>query len=369
MLQHNYLFDSANVLNIPLENRDPLSIMGLLFTGSFCRDRFNFLNQYSPIRTINTVDPIPTPFTTSIAMSDLMDQTAIEIIKKANSGRIAISWSGGVDSTAVIVAFLRNLPSNEKDRLLIFANEYSILENQTFYKLLQKEKIPLIITENLIDDLREEEYSILTSGWCADQLFGSSVHVHDLSLYNQEPDKAFPILWNRTFKRSNLTTNSINTLVDLYKEYGKKLGVDIKQFCEVAWLHNFGIKWTFVKDLMEFKLFGSINEGKSIAFFSGLDFQRWSISHFDDIRKRNIYENPMYYKLPLKHYIYSYDNNDTYYTSKGKKNSWTTVIEEGVLKVKTDHGIKVFGAKNKNGELCPYCYSKVAKQVFNSFRK
>lgn len=369
MLNHSYLIDSANALRIPVTERDPLSIMCRFMSGFFSRDRFNILNKYSPLRIINTTDPLPKPFESTVSLSDIMDETAQNIIQKVNGGKIIVCWSGGVDSTAVVVSFLRNLPINGQKQLIVLGNEHSVLENKSFYHLLKNNNVSLILSDTLVEDLKEEECTAITSGWCADQLFGSDIHLIDPSFYNKSPIEAIPAIWQKKFPRSSISKESAEILFSIYKEYGKHLGLEIEQFCEMAWLHNFGVKWTFISNFMDFKLFQSSNENKAIPFFTNLDFQRWSISNFENIRKKNVFYEPGYYKRALKQYIYDFDNDGNYYSMKGKKNSWATIMEEPGIRVKTDQGIKLFDAVNKKGERCPYCYGELAKQVFNSFRK
>ena len=96
---------------------DPLSIVTRIFRGHFVRDRFNLLNKYSPFCVSERADEIPTPFAEKVPFADLMDVRAQEII--ANKERIAVSWSGGVDSTGIVTAILKNLPENERDRLTV----------------------------------------------------------------------------------------------------------------------------------------------------------------------------------------------------------------------------------------------------------
>lgn len=99
----------------------PFGIACGLFSGRLVRDRFNILNQYSTLNWIDTVDPIPEIETR--AMSELMDQRAQELIAK---GSITAQWSGGVDSTSLLLALIKN--GIKKDDLVILCDNNTVEE-------------------------------------------------------------------------------------------------------------------------------------------------------------------------------------------------------------------------------------------------
>ena len=85
------------------DETSPFGIANILFCGRLVRDRFNVLNQYSKVNWLDTTDSIPEPVETPIA--DLMDQRANELIAQ---GSVGVQWSGGVDSTSLLLALIRN---------------------------------------------------------------------------------------------------------------------------------------------------------------------------------------------------------------------------------------------------------------------
>lgn len=357
-------------LPLKTSDLDPLSLVTHVFRGHFLRDRFNILNRYSPFSVSEEADVIPTAFTEPYVFTDLMDARAKQLL--ADNETIVVSWSGGVDSTGVIVALLRNLPENERNRIKVICTEQSINEGSKFYKMMLDLGVNVIITTELVDDLGEEDCDVVVSGWCADQLFGSDIHLKNLDLYNKPWIDA--LNWHISYLYGcKLSKRSESIIADVYSDYAKQLGVNVEQWCEFAWMFNFGVKYTFVKEHSRLVLGGSPNQDKICPFFDALDFQRYSVSRFPMLRETNMYERRQDYKLPLKQYIFDFSGDRDYLEKKGKVNSWKSQHERncytnGAFPVVTDEGLKLFTNKNA-GEECGTCQSKLTIKVGELFRK
>ena len=322
---------------------DPFSIISKVFCRFFVRDRFGVLNKYSPYRISEQTDEIPTPFDRHIPFSDLMDKTSVELIEKAQGGDIVVCWSGGIDSTGAVVALLKHL--DDKTRLKIICAPSAIEEYPHFYNdFLIKQGISVKVTNDVVKNLDTMECGVITSGWCADQLFGSDTHLRIPDAYNLPWLEGVAKLYaHRTDGRVKLSSSSIEAIEAIYQDYANRLGVTLNQYCEFAWLFNFGCKFTFVKEVMRLNMPESQNRDKCIPFYSGFDFQRWSVGNFENIKANNGYVDPEYLKPPIKQYITEYTNDSTYRNKKGKRNSYGMIREApaNFISVLTDEGFKV----------------------------
>lgn len=300
---------------------DPLSVMNRLFAGWWCRDRFCFLNKYSPLKICNELDEDTKALLESeelpkeIKISDIIDAQAKRIL--AFNQPIAVSWSGGVDSTCVIVALLRN--GLEPQDLTVIHAESSKEEYPFFYRWMLNHKVNLIEDNQVRKQYSRFEGKIVT-GWCADQLFGSDIHLRNVSLYNEPWIDALKIAM--TERNIHLTDKSFDVIESVYQEYASVLGLKLEQFCEFAWLYNFGCKWTYVIDESQLACEMQAMRDKFVPFFAHLDFQRYSLRRFSRLREVNVNQVNKFYKRPLKKYIYEYLNDANYLNNKGKKNSW-----------------------------------------------
>lgn len=362
-MKHNEVIYSADRIFISKQDLDPLSLLTGLFCGWVVRDRFGFLNQYSLYRFTEQVDEIPRPLDNGMTFAEIMDGVAKEMLAKHN--RIAVSWSGGIDSTALICALLKN--KTDKNTLTVFCSDSALGEYPAFYRLLQNKGVSVTVTQGLIEDLGETDVDCITSGWCADQLFGSDIHLKDTSLYNLTLIDGLRGIWKKAHPGIKLSDHSFTILEGIIKDYGRHVGVEVEQFCEFAWLFNFGCKMSYIREKMRMSFVGTPNADKCENFFDHELFQRWSVGNFTNIRHHNGYENPTYFKLPLKQYILEYTNDDDYFKNKGKRNSWNLIGRKlKTVNVVTDNGVKVFRATNLN---CDNCYHKLSRSVGDTFRK
>lgn len=358
---------AAHFLPLYDTDLDPLSVVSKAFCGLFVRDRFGVLNKYSPYRVSEQVDEIPTPFDSPVPFSDLMDKTAVALIERANGGDVVVCWSGGIDSTGVVVSLLKHLA--DKSRLKIICAPSALEEYPLFYnEFLVKQGISVTVTNAVVKTLDTLNCGVITSGWCSDQLFGSDTHLRIPDAYNLPwIDGVAELYAFRTSGRVKLSAASLELLEAVYQDYASRLGVVLNQYCEFAWLFNFGCKFTFVKEVMRLKMPESKNRDKCVPFYSGFDFQRWSVGNFENIKANNGYIDPEYLKPPIKQYIVEYTNDVDYRRKKGKRNSYGMVGESPAdfVSVLTDEGFKV---ARLSGD-CDGCAAKLSRAVGEQLRR
>lgn len=343
---------------------DVLSTTNKLFCNWAARDRFNQLNGFSNFKyDTSHSDPLPISLDESVSLADLVDKKALELINGAKDQDIVVSWSGGVDSTAIICALLKNgLPSKQ---LHILCTPSSIKEYKWFYDWMLKQGIRIDIYNELIKELAIVPCAYVVSGWCADQLFGSNIHLKNLALYN--------LPWidglNQAFKDSNifLSKKGLDLLEYHWGKYASHLGLELKNFCEMAWLYNFGCKFSYVQQEAKLALAGTPNQDKVVPFYEGYDFQCWAIRNYTTLTTHNVNLQVKYYKRELKEYIYFFTKDPEYFNHKGKQNSWAMVGEDlASVNILTTDGIYKYQYQSKHP--LNYYYT-LAIQVSNKFRK
>lgn len=304
-----------------IENTDPLSLIGSVFWSWAEADRFGILNKYSPYNFVT--NPIKEKFnftTTTKTMEELVDNRACEIIKKSikNNKKIVVLWSGGIDSTAIICSFIKN--GCTKDQLILMYTNISIKEYPLMYNSLRKTGYRMLkfnwINRKKAFAMFPNDYFII--GWCADQLFGSNVN----QMYPEEYRKNFKEgLTNILIKRNNIKKELFSDSLDLYEDYAKSLGVELKYTCDALWLFNFAVKWSHVSMDLYMNFDNPKQRENIINFFEDINFQEWSFTHYQEFHKEH-QKDPKLYKKPLKNYIYSFNKDEEYLNTKGKLNSW-----------------------------------------------
>lgn len=295
---------------------DPLTSINRLFIPRVLRDRFNILNHYSPYKLASVKDEIGWKAIQSTEpekeINQIIDEQAIKYINLDKP--IYVSWSGGVDSTAVLVALLKN--EIKKDKLYIICNDNSKKEYSFLFNELVDEKYN-VISSDRVGSYYNNSKGIILTGWCADQLFGSNIHLKDLTLYHLPWMDALRKFCNR----QNIYINNYDEIYDVYSEYARRLGWIINTWCEFAWMFNFCIKWSYVSDATKLSIINSEARNNAYAFFEDYDFQRWSVCNRFTLNDINVNTNDQYYKRPLKQYIYEYTKDSEYLKHKNKQSS------------------------------------------------
>lgn len=318
---------------------DPLSVMNRMFAPWFCADRFNILNKYSPFRIAKFDDRLPPSKKLDIA--DICDKRAFEII--AMGKPVVVLWSGGVDSTAIIVSLLKN--NIPLDQLTVSFSSMTKTEYPWYMNELKRLGVRLEEHEQIPEYVNTLSDTTIVNGWCADQLFGSDVHRFNPDLYHE--NWMTGIRQMMLARNIHLTESSFEVLESVYSDYAQQLGFELNQFCEFAWLYNFCIKWSFVREAGKLVCEKKSIRDNMVNFFETDDFQSWSVNNFENLHKENVFKNARVYKYPLKKYIFDYNKDEDFFLNKPKVNSRSSVRQEAkkIFILDTD-GYHVFQLKN-----------------------
>jgi hypothetical protein len=344
-----------------LDNQhSPFGILNSLFCSRCCRDRFNGLNHYSKLNWVDSVDSIPEASETPIA--DLMDRRAEELIKQ---GSIAAQWSGGVDSTSLVLALIKNGIS--KEDLVILYDKNSVTEYPKLHAWFKEQGWNLKeVTKSWREDLGTIDTNVITNGWCADQLFGS-IYFHENP---KDYSKSFTELVSGSdvFARP-LSRDTIKNAEEVITKYAEELfGVKLSIAAEFGWFTNFIMKWTWVSTYNNLYLASFSNRNKTQPFYNTDYFQAFAVGNFEQIAPYNIYgSDARYYKRPLKEYCNSIFPDEDYLTNKSKNPSWQgssdrTLGDQPIITAKTTEGFKLFNPGS-------FSYTTVAEQIFTKFLK
>ena len=350
-----YLLTARNLPVCPTVDTDVLSVTNHLFSSRVCRDRFNLLNRICNFRfDLNLAEPIPIP--TSKSLSDIIDETATRII--CENDKIVAMWSGGVDSTCLTSAFIKN--GVNKSNFAVLCSQNSIKESPFFYEWLLKNQVQIIVTNNVKETAGNIECSILVTGCCADQLFGHAIHRKDYSLYNLDYIYALDLLYKSI--GMTLSDRSLEMLKEYWKHYGRVFDLEIKEFCEFAWLYNFGVRFTLIRDSVSLQFALTQNKDKFYPFFAGYDFQCYAVSNFERLKDYNQMFDPIHYKQQIKAYTNSVIHDDRCLLVGKHMSNITNKSSETQIAVRTTNGIRVYHVDNND-------YEKAGVAIGNQFRK
>jgi len=234
-----------------------------------------------------------------------------------------IMWSGGIDSTAILVSLLKMFSKDLTEQLIVVCNQASIDENPYFYKQYIKDKLKTVNTDQF--KVTGENYNkiLLVNGDCAEMIFGST-YPHALArqncmdiIHGSCHDDA---LLRRSINATN--TSALEFGLDLVKSSAKHSPVPIETVYDFLWWHYFDFKIVdslirAVVPLAEHltdKQTADFWQNTFQRFFMYPEMQIWSMLT-NNTRRETMHID---YKYDAKKYIYNFDHNDFYYNNKQK---------------------------------------------------
>lgn len=277
------------------------------------------------------------------SLNDILDARAIEVneFAKSTNRKLAVMWSGGIDSTTLLVALLKNLSPADQKNIVIHMSSDIINENPEFYQRFVAGKFECVSSHNF--NLNNEFLSthLMLHGDPADGIFGPGLAM----IKPFFPDGSNKSLWKNQIDK---IVDGIVAFKHLHKHAGPSADVDDHEWgywytnklahnieTSVArdfvftvedfwWWNYFNIKYECVAQqhaLLDYKRYYTedISHENYVAyvkntFFHTDKFQLWSYSNKD-----TLYGNGgQSHKLAAKQYIYEFDKNDDYLENKRK---------------------------------------------------
>lgn len=282
--------------------------------------------------------PIDTSFVTrlpqftTLSLSEIYDRRALEIFDVAvkTNKNIVVQWSGGVDSTSMLTAFLKNLSRADQDIITVALSTNSLVENPLFYQKYISKKLKIVnwLDVDVSDEFLNE--NILLHGDPANCLYGPSGMMYsDLSMTGRhlEPWKHHKDSIIQSIDKQVPdypdTVNIGEWYVDKVSSVLEELSIDrINTVCDWWWWHYFNFKWygSIVRPLAWCRKNYTAPISKSNyeffsrnTFYAAQEFQDWSYTNLH----RLIAKNPSdAYKPEVKKYILDFDGDYTYHNKK-----------------------------------------------------
>lgn len=268
---------------------------------------------------------LPTDLTNfDMSYADCCDKRACELIAKSKRLNLPIYvfYSGGIDSTLMLVALLKNLDPKDYDRIVVVMSLDSIRENPNFYYNHIRGKLQITSSDRM--SMLFDKSCIILAGEHNDQLFGTDVIsefsrqfnfqlIHEI--YTREIVTDF-------FIKVGMTESGANIWFDLLDNHAKNAPCEIKTIFDFFWWLNFNFKWqsVFFRMLLRVDFDARKHVDQEFVetyfhhFYSEDYFQKWSMINMN----LKIKDNWSTYKWLAKDYIFDYTRDEIYRTEKQK---------------------------------------------------
>lgn len=215
-----------------------------------------------------------------------------------NNNKIYIMWSGGIDSTVMLVSFL--LTGKNLNKIIIVCNQESIKENTKFYKNNIRNNFSIISSEIFMQRYQHKKIDgIILSGEQGDLLYGQDFGLSMFKKYGKDYLTSKPSRPNlvKYFQDCNMSAEASNCWYDIFMESTKNSPRPIENIYDFSWWAGFNWRWQW--SVEKVKLRSNIDQNIT-TFFSAEDFQQWSYCHTNKI------ENITDFKKEFKTVIYAY---------------------------------------------------------------
>jgi hypothetical protein len=248
---------------------------------------------------------------------------------KESNRKLAIMYSGGIDSTLILVTFLKYCSEKDiNDHIVVFMNYNSIIENKRFYEDFVIRKFNIKNSYFFRFYIGNPEYIFIT-GEGNDQLFGSQVLVDNIDHFSNKPWEV-PINESLIIDFFNKRISSIDESEKIFHILNRICNaseIKVDNIYDWFWWINITCKWQSV--YMRSASFTIKENQKNLGlfdnyfmFFSDPEFQLWSMKNKDLL----IGDSFRQYKKICKDIIYDYNKYSDYRDYKMKVGSLFNIL-------------------------------------------
>lgn len=350
-----YFFDTINILqtgnnrqniidNLPNDIKDPF-LFSLTVKDRCCFPRFN-IDLFHPLNLENhpILNKLPDlKRKTNENLESITDRRACALLERSKEfNRVKLFWSGGIDSTLILSAILKNWSTNDLEKLTIVGNKHSATENTFMYENFIKNKIDIEIFDNYIaNDIQFSDLVLYVTGDGGDPIgSGPGICEFDeiypnifLQSWKQHRDKIIDYFTMKTeihfgmphhvFDREDNAKKSFQWIADSIEYHN----IDIRNIYDFLWWMNFNFGfnidisyqlWSYFR-IPKDRSVDEIWSNNIFSWFEHMDYQYWSLSTIGSDEK--ITNNILTNKNAFKKYIFDFDKNEDYYMNKRKESS------------------------------------------------
>lgn len=279
-----------------------------------------------PIRT-TSLFPIPAfrPFT--ISYETLCNDRAVELLGRAEALGCPLYafWSGGIDSTLVLVSLLKNATPAQREQIVVLLSEESISENPLFYRDHIRGKLRRE-SSVLFPQLLGKEY-LFVNGELNDQLFGAELTRSFMMRFGAPSiHKAFDKQSFADFFKEKTGDTDVGTFyAEMFERLGRAAPIRLSSNHDFIWWFNFAAHWqsvylrtiSYVAERNRNLVTQKYLDTYYAPFYNTDDFQLWSMNN-PDKRIKDTWES---YKWPCKDIIFEYTKDAAYRDTKTKRGS------------------------------------------------
>ena len=333
-------------LDTVLSGMDPLDRRMLSYFCKMSRDNFAsqtgllsrtgkniFPFTQDVLQMTDTVMPVYDP-DFDLTWEEVTDQRAHELEQRMlnENKKLVVLWSGGIDSTCIMAAILKNFQPANRSRVTVACTIHSAIENPVFYVRHIVPHFTVIDYNQFINNsLTTVTDTLVVDGFAGDLLHMSMTPSLDVCMavrqgemlaydWRTQPDPLINYLGQ--------VTDSVEFATWYYdrnKANIESVDVPVETYFDFMWWIGFNCEWYSWGLHAWFFCYRHLNipyqecKSKSVGWFRTDSYQQWAMNNNGANVKHGLDLGSL--KLWPKKYIYDVDHNEDYRRYKTKINS------------------------------------------------
>jgi hypothetical protein len=235
-------------------------------------------------------------------------ELTVKQIVDQNPAPYYIYWSGGIDSTLLLVSFLKHVNA---EHIKVCCSSASLDENLYFYKNFIKNHVEIIDSQSQLPD----DGTHIT-GDCGDTVWAT---LDESFFANETTQKQLYQPWQQYFQESDLAaqwrSSKNQNFIEYCEEFFARSGRSIDTLFEARWWFYLNCK---SQSKAVYKFAGSFSDKPNIRmvhFYENQYMDAWSWHNVNNMIQGHDWKT---YKWPAKDIIFAYDGNEDYRKNKTK---------------------------------------------------
>lgn len=240
------------------------------------------------------------------SIEELCYNSASNMVDKAGSKKIYVTWSGGIDSTLVLTELLKIAP---KEQLVVLMDNNSIKEYPEFYQKyiegqLETRSMSFYTDDPLRTALKD---GIVVTGHLMDPVFGANIYQ---ALPAERLQQSIPKF---LAELNNYTRMSYSNLIEACP---RKLET-VKDF---FWWLDYTLNYQSEQLMWLLEIEEMILDKNLFHFGAGTDWNNYAVSTPTEVKWQGYEFNN--YKMVIKQHIQKFTKDENYTKNKLKMPSW-----------------------------------------------
>jgi hypothetical protein len=251
--------------------------------------------------------------------ADVTDQRLHQLHQNYNNKPWMISWSGGIDSTVMVVSVLKNLKPNERKNFVVLCDPGSVWENPQFFQQHILPNFSVVdSTSDNVDDYKNHFYII--EGEPADCIWGSRAVPYLKNFSNQPWSNNFDYLVQSMI----LSKEAATWLVEVINYNINSVNLPIKTVAQWYWWYNYNFNYldAFMRKVYRYNRPLDDISKYFINWYHTQEYNYWSIAK--NINHSAV-TSPELYKHEAKKYVLELFDNAYWSNFKTKAGSTSRI--------------------------------------------